>query len=179
VDSLIKNPFYRFVVLSTICYLAWFVCYDLWLSKNGLLDYCLGKSTTYLVSVLLNIGGYKISYTESNGLFYFYNHGNRLLQMVPACNGQVLYPLFIGFIIATPGLLLDKARFCTIGSLVIFIINTIRVIGLILLKIHAPEYLAFNHKYSFTVFVYACIFGMWVIWINYFVPKVKNKKNVR
>jgi len=88
--------------------------------------------------------------------------------MVPACNGQVLYALYIGFILATPGLTKHKIAAISLGSISIFVVNSLRVIALCLIKVNAPQYLAFNHKYTFTVVVYSCIFAMWMLWIKYF-----------
>ena len=173
--AILHNQFYRFIIVALVCYLVWYSIYDLWLKQNGLLDNILSASTTFIVVKVMIALGYVASYKESYQLYFFYNNGIKLLQMVPACNGQVLYPLFIGFIIATPGLLRDKLKFIVAGSVTIYFINALRVLILCLVKIHAPDYLAFNHKYTFTVLVYACIFGMWLIWIQYFVPKVNKK----
>ncbi len=174
-ENIKTNFFYRFILISMLCYLAWFIIYDLYLRQNGTLDFILGRATTEVVVWGLRLMGYDAGYKFMNELHYFYNGSKKLLQMVPACNGQVLYPLFIGFIIATPGLLKDKCKVMLVGSVVIFIINALRVLALCLIKINAPQYLAFNHKYTFTVLVYACIFGMWLFWIQYFVPKAVNK----
>lgn len=172
--SIFQNPFYKFIIIAISCYVVWYTVYDLWLLQNGRLDNFLSGSTTYIAVKILQLLGYQASYQEAFRLFFFYNKGVRLLQMVPACNGQVLYPLYVGFIIATPGLLKDKLKFILGGCVVIYFINVTRVVLLCLVKIHIPSYLAFNHKYTFTVFVYACIFAMWLIWIHYFVPKARK-----
>lgn len=170
------NPFYRFILISFLCYLVWFVLYDLWLKKVGYLDNVLGYSTTVIVIKLMTILHYDATYQESNQLYFFYNNGVKLLQMVPACNGQVLYPLFAGFILATPGIGKVKIKYILVGSLLIYFVNVARVFALVLLKIHMPLYLSFNHKYTFTVIVYGFIFGLWLIWIKYFVAKEKNEE---
>ena len=33
----------------------------------------------------------------------------------------------------------------------------------------APEWLKFNHDYTFTVLVYAVVFGLWYGWVRWFV----------
>jgi exosortase family protein XrtF len=177
IKGFINKPFYRFILIAVICYLGWFILYDLWLKQEGSIDIALEKSTTWLVVEFLRYFNYEATYRESaQHLFFFYISGKKILQMVPACSGQVLYPLFIGFIVATPGKIKDKVMISLAGSIVIFIVNAIRVLALCLIKIHAPSYLAFNHKYTFTIIVYGCIFGMWMIWIKYFVHLAKSSQ---
>jgi hypothetical protein len=45
--------------------------------------------------------------------------------------------------------------------------------SLALIQYKAPEYLDFNHHYTFTVIVYAFIFLLWMIWVNKFSVQVQ------
>jgi exosortase/archaeosortase family protein len=51
-----------------------------------------------------------------------------------------------------------------LGILIIHLLNIIRVIALTLLAYKAPEYLDFNHTYTFTILVYSVVFILWMIW---------------
>jgi len=42
------------------------------------------------------------------------------------------------------------------------------VVALALTANYFPEYLNFNHTYTFTFMVYAFIFLLWMIWVNRF-----------
>jgi hypothetical protein len=42
-----------------------------------------------------------------------------------------------------------------------------------------PEWLDFNHDYTFTILVYAAVFALWYLWIEKFSPlKRKHAKVV-
>ena len=87
------------------------------------------------------------------------------------CNGLNLFALFAGFIIIFPGKIIQKLIFIPIGILIIHVINIFRLVALALVVLYKPESLEFNHKYTFTIVVYAFIFVMWIIWVNKFAIK--------
>ncbi len=84
------------------------------------------------------------------------------------CSGLELFILFFGFILLMRGRIKDKLWFIPAGVLAILILNIIRIIALSLIFYHTPEYLIFNHKYTFVIIVYGAIFGLWVLWVNKF-----------
>lgn len=87
------------------------------------------------------------------------------------CSGLELFILFFGFIFLMKGRKRDKLWFVPVGFLAILVLNIIRIIALTLIYIHHPEYLDFNHKYTFVIIVYGAIFGLWVLWINKFANR--------
>ena len=87
------------------------------------------------------------------------------------CSGLELFLLFFGFIILMRGRLKDKMWFVPLGFLGILILNIIRIIVLSVIYYHAPQYLDFNHKYTFVIIVYGAIFGLWVLWVNKFANR--------
>ncbi len=84
------------------------------------------------------------------------------------CSGLELFVLFFGFILLMKGRLIDKLWFIPLGFLGILVLNIIRIISLAIIYYHKPEYLDFNHKYTFVIIVYGAIFGLWVLWVNKF-----------
>ena len=82
------------------------------------------------------------------------------------CNGVELMALFIGFILAYNGDWKLKTLYMIIGLISIYVINLIRIQLLIANSIYSQETLDFNHHYTFTIAVYACVFGMWMLWAN-------------
>ena len=69
------------------------------------------------------------------------------------------------------GRLKDKLWFVPLGFLGILVLNIIRIIALSMIYYHKPQYLDFNHKYTFVIIVYGAIFGLWVLWVNKFANK--------
>lgn len=82
------------------------------------------------------------------------------------CNGLTLIVLFAGFILAYPGKWQLKLWFIPLGMLLIYGINTVRMVALALNHYHNQSSFEFNHKYTFLIIVYAFIFGLWMLWIN-------------
>ena len=88
------------------------------------------------------------------------------------CSGLELFFLFLGFILLMRGRPIDKLWFMPLGIFGILLLNIIRIIALSIIYYYKPEYLQFNHKYTFVLIIYGAIFALWVLWIN----KFSNKK---
>lgn len=158
----------RFTIIAIACYLLWFVVYDLWIYKLGSVDFWLTNQVAENVVSVMRVLGYAVFHQEHWTKHFIAGETGRILAISNACNGMVLYPLFAGFIIATPGRWIKKIIMICIGMLIIYWVNIIRVVILCLIEINAPQYLEFNHKYTFVILVYSVIFGLWVLWINKF-----------
>lgn len=84
------------------------------------------------------------------------------------CSGVELYLLFGIFVILFKGQKNTFLWYIPAGILGISILNIIRIVALSLIAYHAPEYLDFNHKYTFTIIVYGFLIGLWLYWMNRF-----------
>lgn len=156
-----------FILKGVVLYLLWFMLYDNWLLKDGLVDHFLINHLVNSTSFLLQSFGYTVfEYADAVGVDG--THG--VLIGVP-CNGLSLFALFAGFIIIFPGKWLYKLIYIPLGILLIHIINIFRLVGLALVVVYHPTSLEFNHKYTFTVIVYVFIFLLWIIWVNKFSRK--------
>lgn len=92
------------------------------------------------------------------------------------CSGLELFLLFLGFILLMRGRLKDKLWFVPLGFLAILVLNIIRIVVLSVIFYHTPQYLEFNHKYTFVIIVYGAIFGLWVLWVNKFADRTNAAK---
>jgi exosortase/archaeosortase family protein len=84
--------------------------------------------------------------------------------------------LYTGFLIAFPGNIKSKLYFIGIGTLVIWILNIIRIAALAMLDTISREWTEFNHTYTFTLVMYGVIFLTWYIWLNKYAH-VRTKKS--
>ena len=165
------NPQDKFIVFFILkglaLYLLWFLIYDNWLLKDGLVDHLLIDHLVNSSETVLKLFGYDtFKYAESVGVDG--THG--VLIGIP-CNGMNLFALFTGFILIFPGKIKHKLFFIPAGLLVIHILNIIRLAGLAMIVVYYPKSLEFNHKYTFTFIIYAVVFLMWVIWIKKYSTK--------
>lgn len=82
------------------------------------------------------------------------------------CDGVSIMAIFFIFVCAYPGNQIHKLWYVPLGIIAIHFINILRVAALTLINFYAPEYLDFNHNYTFTFIVYGFIFILWMIWVN-------------
>lgn len=148
-------------------YLLWYLIYDNWLLKDGWVDHFLINHLVGSTSFVLNLLGFTVfTYSDAVGI-----DGTHGVLIGAPCNGLSLFALFTGFIIIFPGKIIHKLLFISLGILIIHIFNILRLVGLSLVVLYDSESLEFNHKYTFTIIVYAVIFLMWIVWVNKFAIK--------
>lgn len=99
--------------------------------------------------------------------------GHGAICVGSGCSGLELFLLFFGFIFLMKGRIKDKLWFVPAGFLLILVLNIMRIIGLSMIYYHNPQYLDFNHKYTFVIIVYGAIFGLWVLWVNRYANRTK------
>lgn len=177
--KVLQHPAQRQLVLFLLralgIYLGWFILYNFWLKPEGTLDQLLTRSLAEVSTYLLRFAGLTVSFTHLLQLTSLQAEGasgnQAILDIAHFCNGQVLLALFTGFVLSVPGKVAQKAWFIPAGMAGIFGLNVFRVCCLMVIQVYAPEWLDFNHKYTFTILVYAGIFSLWMIWVKYFLPR--------
>ena len=149
--------------MATALLLLWFFGYEQTLAVDGRLDKLLcGNITAAGASVLRLMGLDARVDTASSQLLLL--AGKPAVIVGPPCNGLVLYALFAGFVLAYPGPFGRKLWYIPLGIVLIWLLNVVRVALLALNHEYSPASLDFNHHYTFSFVVYACIFGLWMLW---------------
>ena len=149
----------RFLLYCLGMCFGWFILYDFLLSSFD--DYLTNMVVNMSVG-FLQLAGYN---AESKNIMIQID-GRDTVYVYHACNGMVLMALYVGFIVAFPGPVLKKLLFIPFGILTINMLNILRVAALALNSFYADHTLEFNHKYTFTIIVYAAIFGLWMLWVK-------------
>lgn len=169
--SFFSNPFFRFILISTGIYLGWDLLYEFYLKPSTLFDDYIIDSLVKLAENGLQMLGYEVTPYQD---FPFRSHigilNSKGVTIGAPCDGAVLFALFAAFVIAFPGKIKNKLWFVPLGLLTIHIINVFRVMGLAIIVSVNEDWLAFNHDYTFTLFVYAYVFLLWWIWISKYSP---------
>lgn len=161
--DLLKNRITRFLITLFSFYIVWYLIYDLWLHPNERLDLLVIDFTVAASKWILELLGFTV-YTGADRLIGI--DGSSGLWIGDNCNGIALFALFAGFIIAYPGNWKKKILFIVAGILLIEILNILRVVLLAILDTYSRAWTEFNHTYTFTIIIYACIFFMWMLWTN-------------
>jgi exosortase family protein XrtF len=161
--NLFSEPIVKFLFLGLILYVSWFALYEWWIHPVQWVDKAVVDNTLRTSQVILGWMGYV---TEIMGDRMVRIQGTSGLFIGDSCNGISLFALFAIFILAFPGKTISKFFYIPAGIAVIHLLNIFRVIVLAIIETYSYAWTEFNHTYTFTLIIYACIFCMWLFWIN-------------
>jgi len=166
--KILQNKLYRFIFFSALLYLGWLFIYEYWLHPLGFLDRAMIDNIIWATSNLLELLSFNLigDFPFDEGIRTVGIDGTHGVWVGDPCNGISLFALFTGFVLAYPGPVKHKLWYIPLGLILIHVINVIRVTALVMIVYYAPEYLEFNHTYTFTLFVYGFVFLMWWYWAS-------------
>lgn len=90
-------------------------------------------------------------------------------SVAEACNGVLPGYIFLAAVCAFPSRWRDKAIGIAIGAVAIFVINTTRVITLMVYGAYWPDSFEQVHIYVWQILVVALSMAVWVFWLERFV----------
>jgi len=174
--KLFSHPASRFLLIAATSYCVWLILYYFVIKEYTNWDYYLDYSIVYISHSLFSLAGITtLIDIESDHVVLMLDRTNQIGVWVgDDCNGFKLFSIFAIFILAFPGNWKTKLWFIPMGIIFIQIANVIRVMSLLLIYENYPAALDFNHKYTFTVFVYSVIFFLWLWWAK----KYSNVKKI-
>lgn len=167
-----SNAFIRFIISAGALYLLLYFVYQFILKRYTFYDQKFVGHIIQSSDLVLRAIGYKTFLVlQDRDIQVIGIDGSHGVWVGSNCNAITLFSLFAVFIIAYPGNQMHKLWFIPLGIAAIHIINIIRVVCLAIIANISPQYLDFNHTYTFTFIVYAFIFLLWMIWVNRFAQK--------
>lgn len=171
-----KNAFVRFILSSSLFYLCFYLIYQFVVKKYTYYDQrFIGSIINGADIVLKGLGYTTFKMLQDVDLQVIGIDGSGGVWVGSNCNAITLFGLFSIFILCYPGHQRSKLWFIPAGILVIHLLNILRVVILAIIARSAPQWLDFNHTYTFTILIYAVIFGLWMVWINTFANRNKIK----
>lgn len=163
------NAFLRFLTFAGLLYLGLYLVYQFVVRKYTYYDQGFIRLIIYSADFFLKLLGYKtFMVLQDIDLQVIGIDGSNGVWIGSNCNAITLFGLFAVFIFAYPGPAKHKAWFVPAGILAIHLLNVLRVVALAMIANSAPEYLDFNHTYTFTFLMYSFIFLLWMFWIKRF-----------
>lgn len=102
---------------------------------------------------------------------YLFNKG--VARVVEGCNGISVIILFISFIVAFSGKLKETVLYIFLGSLLIYVLNVVRIALLTVLLYYFHDYSHLLHGVLFPLIIYGVVFVLWVIWVKKFSKYAK------
>lgn len=167
----------KFFLGCFVAYLSWYVLYEFVLKPETTLDewvmnHMVGGTEWGLEAVGFQTGTFPQpdGYRNKVGV-----SGTPGVEIGAPCDGVSLFALFAIFIAFFPGPVRHKLWFIPLGIIFLHGVNISRVISLAIIQSEFPNWLAFNHDYTFTVLVYGVVFGLWVVWSSYLATFTKAK----
>jgi len=105
----------------------------------------------------------------------FILNGDYVSRIVEGCTSISVIILFLAFIIAFSGSVLNTVLFGVFGSFLIYFVNILRIIAISILYHHRlPEYQMILHDLVFPAIIYGLTFVLWITWVKYFSNLNKN-----
>lgn len=177
-DKLLKNKFQLFIVKAGFLYSFCYFIHEFIIKKQTNLDQQFVRVIIKICTYLLDSIGYKtFASKEVNDFQVFGVDGSNGVWIGGPCNGITLMFLFAIFIIAYPGNFKNKLWYIPMGIIIVNMVNIVRIVSLSLIALYYPQYLDFNHTYTFTFIVYSIVFGLWMLWVNKFSKPALSTEN--
>jgi len=170
-----NNKITRFFTYAVALYVSWFLLYELVIKPYTNIDEKLIGLIINQAAFILRLFGYSTYQAqEDRDMQLIGIDGAHPVWIGGPCNAMTLFAFFALFVLAFPVNTKSKLWFIPTGIILIHFANLLRVMGLALINYYAPEYLDFNHTYTFTIFVYALIFSLWMWWVNYTLKQIRK-----
>ncbi len=135
---------------------------------------------THLVSLqsedLLNAFGYNtkvLPHPDEPSMKLILN-GEFIGRIIEGCNSISVMILFLSFIVAFSGKLKTTFFYIISGSVLIYVVNLLRIVVLAIGLHLYPKYGEVLHTVIFPGIIYGMVFLLWIFWVNRFSKLKKN-----
>ncbi|MFP5039964.1 exosortase/archaeosortase family protein [Parasediminibacterium sp. JCM 36343] len=167
-----RGPASRFVVNAALCVVAWRSLYVYILQPIQFPDKILTRFIGHGTLLIINFfkasslpAAYCMDARFGDGVVLLRNQ-HAILTIGNACNGLELMMIYAGVIALLPGKFTVKAKYISIGFLMLMLANMIRCAGLEWIYEFYRSMFETTHHYLFTLVMYVIIFAGWVMYIN-------------
>jgi exosortase family protein XrtF len=167
------KPFFVFLFKFLLFYTVFTFTYKQYLSQfDPLLNQVDGISTHVA--------------NQTNNLLLFFNQKSSIIQhefepsikiifnekyisrIIEGCNAVSVIILFAAFIFAFSINIKRTIGYILIGSMLIYILNVIRIALLTYFLYFYPQYEELLHGTIFPLFIYGVVFALWIAWVTRF-----------
>lgn len=100
-----------------------------------------------------------------------------LVRIVEGCNSLSIIILFISFVLAFVSKLKTTLLFIFAGSVIIYVMNVVRIALLAIGVYKYPQHAEFLHSIFFPLVIYGTVFILWVFWVRLFSKNAEINLN--
>ncbi|WP_243754674.1 exosortase family protein XrtF [Flavobacterium jejuense] len=167
------KPFLTFLAKFLLFYVVFAFIYEGYLKQ---FDFSKNEVDGISVSVanqtkfLLNFFEYDVAIVKneaSPSLKILYK-GKYVSKIIEGCNAISVIILFAAFIFAFSAKIKETILYIFIGTIVIHVLNVVRIALLTYMLYFYPEYQEVLHGTVFPLFIYGVVFLLWVLWVTKF-----------
>lgn len=170
------KPFLIFIGTFFVAYILLTVIYKSYLNNFELDDVDgITRIVGYNVDMLIRIFNSDVIIQKSISdpwLEVWYNKVY-VVRIVEGCNAVSVMILFVSFVLAFYGKFKTTLLFILSGTLLIYILNVVRIALLTVLLFCYPEKEHLLHGVLFPLIIYGLVFVLWVFWVNKFSKYAK------
>lgn len=168
-----ENKLVQFTLVGGVVYVIWLLSYYIVIKEYTNWDYYLNYNIADLSILFFDVFNVEaaMEIDSDHVIVSFPSSNHRGVWVGDNCNGFKLFSIFSIFLIAYPSNWKSKLWFIPLGILIVHLANILRIMALVIINDTNPRYLDFNHDYTFTIFVYSIIFGLWYWWLKRFSVK--------
>ena len=173
-----KTATFRFFGMAFLAYVVWSLTYEQVLKPQTMLDEVVIEHMVTSTETAFHAMGWPVG-TYPQPVTHRDRSGGGRSRRSPnrrPCDGVALFALFAIFIPAFPGPFLRKLWFIPAGIALLHMANIGRVVVLARIQATAPEWLEFNHDYTFTILVYGLVFALWYLWTVWGSPAAASNR---
>ena len=178
-DLIIKyKPVIKFILTFLLVYGLLIFAYNFYLAASDgskyYPDYITNLVANQSKDLLENVGySTKILPHPDEPSMKLIVRGKYLARVIEGCNGTSVIILFISFIIAFAGKLKTTLFYILSGSVLIYVVNLIRIVILSIGLFNYPWRREELHTVIFPAIIYGIVFLLWMFWVNRF-SKIKK-----
>jgi exosortase family protein XrtF len=171
------KPFLFFLSKFFLTYIVLTLIYQGYLNSvtDGKVD-TITKVVANNTKQVLELFGQDVAIEEnvSEASIKLFYHKKYVARMIEGCNAISVIVLFISFVVSFSGKLKQTLLFIFGGTLIIYVLNVIRIAALCVSLYFFPQQESILHGVLFPLFIYGVVFILWVIWVNKFSLYAKN-----
>ena len=166
----------KFLLLFFGTYIVLALAYQAYLKYGSTDDYHPDYLThkvaeqSYLVIETLGYETYINKHTHYDAMLIWVR-GKPIVRIIEGCNGISVIILFLSFIVAFHKSLKSTLIYIITGSVLIYVLNILRIALLTLGLYFYKDYGDFLHDIVFPLFIYGVVFLLWLIWIKNYKKK--------
>lgn len=174
------KPFFSFLFKFLVFYLVFTFIYNSYLNQFDTKAFqvdAITKNVSESTVSLINLTENSVAQTYKHDLESSYKiifHGKYISRIIEGCNSISVIILFASFVFAFSNKLLHTLIFILLGSVLIYVLNILRIALLVFALYYYPEYEEILHGTIFPLFIYGVVFILWVLWVTKFSGYVKK-----